>query len=419
MRAVSVPWSARDRPASPDLLPRGWLAWLESRHGRQLIYGVVLLEIAIVAGFAVGSRLYDLNIYLWGGRAVTSGMRLYSAQVQGNWFTYPPFAAALFTPLAAGPGPAVRLVWDLGSVAAFGWACVITLRLAGCRPARSLATAMVAAGLLLEPVYHTLYLGQVNLFLLALVLADSERVARGRPAGIGIGLATAIKLIPGIFIVLLVLTRRTRDAATAAATFGCCTLIGFAVDPAASRLYWTHLFFDTSRVGAAYISNQSPYGAVVRVLGGVGHVSSWYDAIPCLLGALGLGLATTLARRADWLGAATVTGMTGLLVSPISWTHHWVWVMPALVVLLRYGARGRVVAACIYVIFALAPMWWTPHSGAAGDYGAHGVVTVVANCFLFAGVGVMAYIGLRTWRSGSGIARLRPRATGIPASDWT
>jgi alpha-1,2-mannosyltransferase len=199
-------------------------------------------------------------------------------------------------------------------------------------------------------------------------------------------------------------------------------MIGFGVDPAASRLYWTHLAFDTSRVGAAYISNQSPYGALVRVLGGAGHVGSWYYAIPCVLGIFGLALATTLARREDWLGAATVTGFTGLLVSPISWTHHWVWVMPMLVALARYGGNGRVAAGCAYMIFTVAPMWWTPHSGAAGDYGAHGLVTVVANCFLFAGMGVMAYIGVRTWRPGSGFLRLRPRSTdsrGIPASDWT
>jgi Glycosyltransferase family 87 len=395
------------------------LAWLESRRGRQLIYGVVLLEIALVAGFAIAYRPYDLTIYLWGGQAVTRGTRLYLTVVRGNWFTYPPFAAALFTPLAAVAGPAVRLAWELGSVAAFGWACVITLRLAGGRPARTTVAAIIAAGLLLEPVYHTLYLGQVNLILLALVLADMGRVARGRPAGIGIGLAAAIKLIPGIFIVLLVVTRRTRDAVTATATFACCALIGFLIDPGASRLYWTHLFFDTSRVGAAYISNQSPYGAVVRILGGVDRVGSWYYAVPCVLCALGLALAATLAKRGDWLGATTVTGITGLLVSPISWTHHWVWVMPALVVLVRYGPRGRVAAAGTYVIFALAPLWWTPHAGSAGDYGAHGLVTVVANCFVFAGMGVMAYIGLRTWRPGAGLLRLRSRATGIPASDWT
>jgi len=420
MRAAIIPGSTRELPDCQKLWLPDRLARLETRLGRQLICGALLLELALVAGFAIVYRPFDLEIYLWGGRAVTSGLRLYLAQAHGNWFTYPPFAAALFMPLAAVPAAVARLAWELSSVAAFGWACVITLRLAGYRPTRTTVAAMVAAGLLLEPVYHTLYLGQVNLFLLALVLADMWRVARGRPAGIGIGLAAAIKLIPGIFIVLLLLTRRTRDAATAAVTFACCTLIGFGVDPGASRLYWTHLFFDINRVGAAYISNQSPYGALVRILGGAGHVGGWYDAVPCVLAVLGLALATTLARRTDWLGAATVTGITGLLVSPISWTHHWVWVTPAVVLLLRYGAWGM--AACAFVIFALAPMWWTPHSGLGGGYGAHGLITVVANCFLFAGMGIMAYICLRTWRPGSRFLLLRPPSTdsgGVPASEWT
>jgi len=420
MTAVSLPDLATGRPNAPDLPLPARLGWVESRHGRQLISGVVLLEVALVTGFAAVYRPFDLEIYIWGGRAVTSGSRLYLVLVQGNWFTYPPFAAVLFMPLAAGPALAARLAWELTSVAAFGWACVLTLRLAGYRPVRTTVLAIMAAGLLLEPVYHTLYQGQVNLFLLALVLADMWRIARGRPAGIGIGLAAAIKLIPGIFIILLVLTGRIRDAVTSAAMFACCALAGFAVDPVASRLYWTHLFFDTSRVAAAYISNQSPYGALVRILGGVGHVGSWYYAIPCTLGALGLALAARLARRADWLGATTVTGLTGLLVSPISWTHHWVWVMPALVVLVRYAAYGA--AACLSVLFALAPLWWTPHSGPAGDYGAHGLVTAVANCFLFAGMGVIAYICLRTWPPGQGLLRLLPRSADsgdIPASDWT
>jgi len=407
MTAVSLPEPATGLPDAADLPLPARLGWVATRHGRQLISGVVLLEIALVAGFALVYRPLDLQIYLGGGRAVTSGTRLYLGMVQGNWFTYPPFAAALFTPLAAIPALVARLAWELGSVAAFGWACVLTLRLAGNRPVRSTVLTMLAAGLLLEPVYHTLYQGQVNLFLLALVLADMWRVARGRPAGIGIGLAAAIKLIPGIFIVLLVLSGRIRDAVMSAATFACCTLAGFLVNPGASRLYWTHLFFDTSRVAAAYISNQSLYAALVRILGGVGHVGSWYYAIPCVLGALGLALAGRLARRADWLGATAVTGITGLLVSPISWTHHWVWVMPALVVLVRYGARGP--ATCLYVLFALAPMWWTPHSGEAGDYGLHGLVTVLANCFLFAGMSVMAYICVRTWPPGPGFLRLLPR----------
>lgn len=177
-------------------------------------------------------------------------------------------------------------------------------------------TLAVAAGLLLEPVWHSFFLGQVNLFLLTLVLADMHRVALGRPAGIGIGIATAIKLTPAVFVVLLLLTRRTKDAVTATATFAVCTLLAYAIAPDASRLYWLHTFYDTSRVGVPYISNQSPYGALARILRGTAEVGDWYTAIPLTIGAFGLLLAAAWARRGDWLGATAVTGVTGLLLSP-------------------------------------------------------------------------------------------------------
>jgi Glycosyltransferase family 87 len=394
--------------AGADIRSDATPGWLQGRGGALTIATALSLEVGLVVGFAAVYQPFDLAIYLWGGRAVTHGLRLYLSLAHGNWFTYPPFAAALFTPLAALPSLLVRLGWELTTVGAFAWCCTITLKLAGCRPSRTGWLAVVAAGLTLEPVYHTLYLGQVNVFVLALVLGDVWLVARGRRSGIGVGLATAIKLVPGIFILLFLLTRRTRDAVTAAATFAVCTLIGFAVDPSASRLYWTRLFYDTTRVSATYISNQSAYGAAARILGGVDHVGAWFYVVPLVLGVAGLALATILARRDDWLGAATMTGITGLLVSPISWTHHWVWIMPALVWLWRGGLPDRVAAACGYLLFALAPMWWTPHAGQTGDYGSRGVITLIANCFLIAGVALIFYVTLRTYWSRSSEPRFEP-----------
>jgi hypothetical protein len=269
---------------------------------------------------------------------------------------------------------------------------VITLKLAGYRPSRTVLAAVVAMGLMLEPMYHTLYLGQVNLFLLALILADVWRASRGRPAGIGVGVAAASKLTPAIFILLFLLTRRTKAALTAAVTFAVCGLAGYLIAPGASRLYWLHLFGDTTRVGAPYISNQSVYGAVIRIAGGTAHVGAWYLLLPLVIGVTGLVVASWLARRSDWLAAAAVTGTTGLLVSPISWTHHWVWIMPALVVLARGGTGQRIAAAGGYLLFVLAPLWWTPHSGGPREYGFHGWLTLAANCYLIAGLAFLAYL---------------------------
>jgi hypothetical protein len=101
------------------------------------------------------------------------------------------------------------------------------------------------------------------------------------------------------------------------------------------------------------------------------------DASPRKSGIAGASSRQLARRRSRGAGSSqpALTGTTGLLVSPISWTHHWVWILPALVVLLRGGTRSRIAAGCGYVLFVLAPMWWTPQFGPGTG----------ANCFLLAG----------------------------------
>ncbi|MGI8329740.1 glycosyltransferase 87 family protein [Actinomadura scrupuli] len=356
------------------------------------LYGALAVELVLVIGFAACYNALDFHIYTLGGRAVTNDTHLYVDRLAAHWFTNTPFAAVLFIPLAAIPLTLARVLWEPASVAAFAWACWTALKLAGYRASRTVMVAAVALGLLLEPVWHSLFLGQINLFLLALVLTDVSRLSRGRSAGIGIGVAAAVKLTPAIFIILLLVTRRTRAAVTAGATFVLCGLLAYLIAPGASRLYWLDLFHDTTRVGAPYISNQSPYGAILRISGGVTHLSAWYLLVPLTIGIAGLMVAAVLARGGDWLGAAAVTGTTGLLVSPISWTHHWVWIMPVLVVLVRNGTGRRVPALCGYLLFLLAPMWWTPRSGGPREYGFHGWLTLAANAYLVAGLVFLAYM---------------------------
>jgi alpha-1,2-mannosyltransferase len=364
--------------------------------GVKRIYGVLAAEVAVVAAAAVAYNPLDFSIYLWGGEAVADDARLYLEQGYAHWFTYSPFAALVFAILAAFPAIAVRVMWQLASVAALAGSIAIALRLSGRRLVAAEVAAFTAAALLLEPVYHTLYQGQINLILMALALLDVWLVSQGRRAGYAIGIAAAIKLTPAIFVVMLLATgRRTavRAALTVTATFLACGLAGFLVAPEASRLYWSGLFHDISRVGVPYISNQSPLGAAARIMNGVDHVGLWLAALSLAIGAAGLALAVAYARRNDWLAAAATTGVTGLLVSPISWTHHWVWVVPALIVLFHDGRRYA--AAAGFLLFALAPLWWTPHFGGSAEYGLHGFVTLVANSYLLAGLGFLAYMAAR------------------------
>ena len=389
-----------------------------------VLCGVLGVELAVVVVFAATYNALDFRIYMWGGHAVLHDSRLYLALAYGHWFTYSPFAALVYVPAAALPLAVARVLWDLLSVAALAYSCVLVLKLAGYRPTRIAVAGMTAAAMALDPVWETLFLGQINLILLALILTDIRRVTQGRATGpwtdpwtgIGVGIAAAIKLTPAIFIVFFLLAGRTRAALVAAGTFVACGLAGWAVAPHASARYWAHLSHDTSRVGAPYISNQSPYAAAIRIAGGQAHLGWWWAAVSLAFAVAGLATAVILARRHDWLAATAVTGTTGLLVSPISWAHHWVWVIPALVLLLRSG--HRIAAAAGYLLFAVAPFWFTPHAAGPREYGFHWLLTLAANCFLIAG---LAFLTWQAWQARGMVRRVRPEPDppDPPAGDST
>jgi hypothetical protein len=371
--------------------------WLANRWVVRAVYCVLLAEVGVVVWYALSFKAVDFAVYMWGGHAVIHDGSLYLDSSGGHWFTYPPLAATLFAPVAMLPSALSEVLWELASVAALAVAAWATLKLAGWQPNRTAVAAVTAVALILEPVYHTLFNGQINLILMAIVLVDVWWVSEGRRGGVGVGIAAAIKLIPGIFIVLFLLTRQTKAAVTSAISFLACGLLGFLVAPRASRLYWTRYFYDTKRVDAPYIGNQSIYGAAIRIFDGPGHVGNWYLPLTVLTAVVGLASATVFARRGDWLRATSVTGVTGLLVSPVSWTHHWVWVVPALFTLARDGRRGRIAAGCAFALFAVAPLWWTPHSLHRPTYGFHGLVTFVANCYVAAGFVFLAYMAWRAY----------------------
>ena len=182
-----------------------WRRWLAP-----VVYGILGLALAAVIVFAATYNALDFRIYMWGGHAVLDDSRLYLAQAGGHWFTYSPFAAIVFVPVAALPLAVARAGWDLVSVAALAYSCTRILQIAGYRPTRITVAGFVAAAMALDPVWQTLFLGQINLILLALVTLDLALPDSCRWKGIGIGLAAGIKLTPLIFIPFLLGSRRIR-----------------------------------------------------------------------------------------------------------------------------------------------------------------------------------------------------------------
>ncbi len=199
-------------------------------------------------------HLVDLHVYRMGGDAVLHDMALYTLRYAGQLpFTYPPFAALVFTSLAWLPWVAAAVLITALTVVALPVMLYLALQLApsplrGRRAAWDAALAAAALAIWLEPVHSTLFYGQVDVFIACAVLYDLTRPDSSRVKGTAIGLAAAFKLTPALFAVYLLLTRRYRAAATAAAVFAGRVALGFAVLPAASAYFWDISFLRPGRV---------------------------------------------------------------------------------------------------------------------------------------------------------------------------
>jgi hypothetical protein len=190
-------------------------------------------------------------------------------------------------------------------------------------------------------------------------------VDSARSKGAGIGLATALKLTPGIFVVYLLLTRRTRAAVVSLAVFAATVALAYLALPGDSREYWGGAFAEPGRVGRIEnAANQSLRGALARVLH-TADVGGVWLGLAVVVGLAGMALAVGAARRGQEARGFALCALTGLLVSPVSWSHHWTLAVPALgLVALDARRRGSVVglAACVLAAGTAYAhvIWWVP-----------------------------------------------------------
>ncbi|MGB2567789.1 glycosyltransferase 87 family protein [Micromonospora citrea] len=331
----------------------------------------IVAAVAYAAWLAIGAfgrpyNFFDMKIYHGAVVWWASGHELYEfiAPTTTLGFTYPPFAALAMLPMARVPVEAAGWINAAGSIGALAVVLAALLRPIVDRLGWSLwftvgiATSMSVA---IEPVRETLGYGQVNVLLFALIMADlvglrwrSRRGTHGRPtdgpflrflysgawAGMGIGLATAVKLTPALFIVYLLVTRQWRTAATAVGTTIGVTLATFGMVGTESRAYFAGVLWQTERVGAADMTpNQSLAGLLARLYDSIETPGLLWLSFSVLILALGLSRAATARADGDELTAFTLVGLTANVISPISWTHHLVWVIPAIVVLADAAVR--------------------------------------------------------------------------------
>lgn len=349
--------------------------------------------IVVVAAVAVGVFLvtvptfrefFDLGVYRGAVRSwLLDGDELYDFLYQGTeyGFTYPPFAALVFSPLALTSWPvAVALSVVLNTAAVvllLRWFLVPVVRRHH-RPMWLVGSLAFLAVLVFEPARDTFSFGQVNLALLVLVWADQRALATGRRwAGVGIGLAAAIKLTPAVFIGYLLITRRYRAAATATGTAAGATLLAAAVAPETSQRFWLGALWDTGRVGhLEYVSNQSLRGVAARL----DLPSTWWLAAVAVVLAFWF---LRVRRTPDLAAGFAATGVVACLISPVTWVHHLVWLLPPLFLLtdaaLRDRSRRRLLTlAAAYVVLSSSVvwLWWAGSDGFLAALGSNTYVWI-------------------------------------------
>jgi alpha-1,2-mannosyltransferase len=336
---------------------------------------------------------FDLRVYHGAVNGwIHQGGRIYDYRVPGTTygFTYPPFAAVCMLPMAL-VGLRTAIVCSvLLNLAALAVVVHVLTEGEWRRHGWYGCSLGVCALALFEPLRDTFSFGQVNLLLLALVLTDAWllRTGRDRCAGAGIGLAAAIKLTPAVFIGLLLLARRWRAAALASAVTAAATALAACVAPGASRFYWTRALWDTSRVGRLdYVSNQSLQGVLARL--GATDRTMWAAAVLLALAVWAYRTHRALALG-DQPAAFALTGLVACLVSPITWVHHLVWLLPSFAVLIRAGHPR--VAGALYAVLCTSVVWLWFHdaSGIDGFLGGNTYAWITLGLLLWLPVGQLS-----------------------------
>jgi len=350
--------------------------------------GVALVVLAIAAPavyLAVWGHKWgvDLQVYRDGTSALFRGHDPYNELFTAHRlpYSYPPAALLLLAPLDVLPFLGTRILWWVASGAAVAFALVAVLRTTPAQRGRRLQVLLLACAgcLLVEPARSTLDYGQVNAMLFALVVADVLLARRYR--GVGVGVAAAIKLTPLFFVVFFVLDRDWPAVRRMVSTFA--VLVGgmWLLFPRVSTDYWFHQVFNMSRPGnVAFVGNQSLLGTLHRLPIPAGDVLGLW-ALASALVVAGVVLIAHHALRHDARVVALFTVALGaLLISPISWSHHWIWIclVPTLGMVgafrpLAWPLTARVAPWSLVAVGVLGPYWWGLH-GPAGTVANDGLV---------------------------------------------
>lgn len=321
-------------------------------------------------------RLVDLDVYRTGGQALLDGRPIYDFVTPAPQllpFTYPPVAALLAAPLALMSWPAAQWVWTIGIFVALAVTVGLAFREFLARADRLrmplLFALLMVACTYLMPVRDQVRFGQVGLLLVVLCLADCAARRPWWPRGMLVGLATAVKLTPGVFLIYFLITGYGRDADPrqrralfmAVFTTAILTLMPFLVIPGDAVDFWFSALIDGDRVGANNATtNQSIRGMLLRLYLPDQLTTVIWLALIAWVGWYGFRRAREALIAGDRMTAVALVGLMSVLLSPVAWIHHLVWVVVVLAAVVGTG-RDPVrlcVAAGVWLYYVVPIPWW-------------------------------------------------------------
>ncbi|HET6911579.1 MAG TPA: glycosyltransferase 87 family protein [Mycobacteriales bacterium] len=317
-------------------------------------------------GAVPAQRLVDLDVYRGAGRAVLHGADLYrfvGHAPQRLPFTYPPFAALLAVPLAWMSFGVAGWMWSVGEVALTVVIAWLAFRRLWPRCGRWWPLALgVLAGAMQQmlPLRDEIKFGQVDELLVAICAVDLLLLSRARTHGMLVGLATAIKLTPGVFVVYLLVTGRRRAAAVAAGTFTAATLLAAGLLPGDSKSFWTDALWHSERLRSnSNTSNQSLRGMWLRAVSDPHVATGLWIASAVVVAIVGFRRAARAHAAGDELLGVALTGLLAVLLSPVAWIHHLCWLPLLLGALVADGRnRRRLLAAAFVFAFYVVKVPW-------------------------------------------------------------
>ncbi len=368
---------------------------------------VVSTVVAIigVTTLALVHEQIDLSTYLLGGaHARSSNLFTVTLPIDHLGFTYPPFSALLFAPFAHSPLrlTEVAFSWlNLGGV--FALIAVSLRAVCSALDKRTIvwwSLVLLVPVLMFDPVRQTFLLGQVNIILALMVVADMC-LDLPIPRGILVGLAAAIKLSPIILIPYLLLTKQVRAALWASGSFCAAALVALAAAPSNSWAYWTHYVRDPQRAGMlSWIGNQGLLGAIER---GLGHDVTTPTTFVILVttATVGLAVGAMAFRRSSPVLGFLVIEATESLANPVSWSHHFIWVVLLVAWLALAEDRpryGEWWALAVSVVFWAAPNWWVPH-GPGVTFAGRGWLIPISDSYALLFIALVVSAGVRVCRA--------------------